>query len=222
MNGDIFRLGQKRRKGTLLENRNDEVCPYLPFCQRFMTLFSIIVLVAGINHEQGCGIQIFAIYLLIELANSQNETVFIGFVDYEKAFDFTNRAEIVRDLVENKAGATFTNAISQMYSRNYYVPKFSTHKLGEPISAKHGVIQGRKSSTILFSSLHHVYQQLYLSMQLADDASIISNSYNDLAIAFKQLIEVSESKGMVINVEKIFYIHASKNPTQTPLLISEK
>ena len=100
----------------------------------------------------------------------------------------------MRDLVENEAGATFTKAVSQMYSRSYYVPKRSTHRLGEPISAEHGVTQGRKSSTNLFSFAISCIPKAMLSqdnhvLQLADDASIISNSYNDLAIAFKQLIE---------------------------------
>ena len=195
---------------------------------RFSCWYKINPEQAGFRKQQGCVIQILAIYLLIELANSQNETVFIGFVDYEKAFDFTNRAEIVRDIVENNTGATFTKAVSQMYSRNY-----NAHRLGEPISAEHGVTQGRKSSTTLFSfAISCIPKAIFINtdllsqnnhvLQLADDASIISNSCNDLAVAFKQLIEVSESKYMMINVEKTFYIHASKNPIHTTLRISEK
>ena len=143
----------------------------------------------------------------------------MGFVDYEKAVDFMNRAEIVRDLVENKTGATFTKAVSEMYSRNYYVPKSSTHRLGEPISTGHGVTQGRYSSTNLFSfALSCIPKAIFINteiqsqnnhvLQLADDASIISNSYNDLAIAFKQLIEVSESK---YTVTKLFVGTVSTN-----------
>ena len=113
---------------------------------RFSCWYKINPEQTGFRKEQGCLVQIFAIYLLIELANFQNETTFIGFVDYEKAFDFTNRCEIVKDLIEYKAGAKFTKAVSQMYYRNYYIPKVSTHKLAES-----GVTQGRNSSTNLFS-----------------------------------------------------------------------
>ena len=64
-----------------------------------------------INPEPASLIKIFAIYLLIEVANSCNETIY-DFIDYGKAFAFTNRPEIIRDLVSKDAGSTFTKAVS--------------------------------------------------------------------------------------------------------------
>ena len=104
------------------------------------------------------------------------------------------------------------------------IKSFHTHRLGEPISAEQGVTQGRKSSTNLFSfAISCIPKAMFINTDLLFQnnhvlqlASIISNSYNDLAIAFKQLIELSESKYMVVNIEKTFYIHASKNPIPTP------
>ena len=110
---------------------------------RFKSWFNVNSEQAGFRKGQGCMVQFFAIYLLVELANScnetisigfvdnetisigfvDNETISIGFVDNEKAFDFTNRAEIVKDLMQCNVGATFTKSVSNMYQSTYYVPK---------------------------------------------------------------------------------------------------
>ena len=55
---------------------------------------------AGFRPGQGCLIQILAIYLLIELANANNKSIFLGLLDYEKAFDFCNRADLISFLME--------------------------------------------------------------------------------------------------------------------------
>ena len=47
---------------------------------------------------------------MIELANLHNNCILIGFMDYEKAFDYTNRAEIIKDLMNNGAGKTFVKS----------------------------------------------------------------------------------------------------------------
>ena len=106
---------------------------------------------AGFRPKQGCLVQIFVLYLLIELANSVKSTIYIGFMDYEKAFDFTNRADIIQHLISNNAGTRFINAISKMYEDTVYIPKINSNQLGRGISTKHGVTQGRKTSENLFS-----------------------------------------------------------------------
>ena len=121
-------------------------------------------------------------------------TVYTGLIDYEKAFDFVNRYDIVNDLMNEKAGSNFTKAIANMYDKTYYVPKISQTRRGEAIESVHGVTQGRKSSTSLFSFAirnipkavnlpesflagHHVFQ-------LADDATVNVNSVVKLATGF--------------------------------------
>ena len=143
---------------------------------------------AGFRKSQGCIIQIFAIYLLNQLAKSLNESLFIGFIDYEKAFDFTNRCEIIKDLMKKQAGSSFTKAISEMYHCTYYVPKISKLTTGDAILSKHGVTQGRNSSANLFSfSISEVPSAIYINdkikdnvLQLADDASIATTSHVNL------------------------------------------
>ena len=45
---------------------------------------------AGFTPQQGCPIQIFIIYLMMEKAKSINKTIFLGFMDYEKAYDMNS------------------------------------------------------------------------------------------------------------------------------------
>ena len=85
---------------------------------RFKPWYKINPEQAGFRELMGCLVQIFALYLLMELARSKGETLFIGFIDYEKAFDFVNRYDIVDDLMNEKAGSTFTKAVANMYEKN--------------------------------------------------------------------------------------------------------
>ena len=75
----------------------------------------------------------------MELSRLNKSQVFLGFLDYEKAFDFISRGNILKDLVHNVAGIGFTKAIADMI------------KYGDKISYKHGVTQGRTSSTSFFN-----------------------------------------------------------------------
>ena len=71
---------------------------------RFKSWYEINPEQAGFRESQGCLVQIFALYLLMELARSQNESIIIGFIDYQKALDFVNRCDLVRDMMSEKVG----------------------------------------------------------------------------------------------------------------------
>ena len=90
---------------------------------RFKSWYEINPEQAGFRESQGCLVQIFALYLLMELARSQNESISIGFIDYEKAFDFVNRCDLVRDMMSEKVGPIFTRAIASMYEMTYTFQK---------------------------------------------------------------------------------------------------
>ena len=197
---------------------------------RFKPWYEINPEQAGFRELQGCLVQIFSLYLLMELAKSLNETIFIGFIDYEKAFDFVNRCDIVKDLIAEKAGCRFVRAVANMYMNTYYVPKVSSTSTGEPILARHGVTQGRKSSTSLFSfTMRNIPQSIHLKdsflqgnhvFQLADDSSIATNLFDELQIGFGQLIDASDVKFMVTNTDKTFYLHLSDDPIREDMLLS--
>ena len=185
---------------------------------------------AGFRELQGCLVQIFCIYLLMELAKSLNETIFIGFIDYEKAFDFVNRCDVVRDLMAENAGCKFVRAVANMYQNTYYVPKVTETTTGEPILARHGVTQGRKSSTSIFTfvmrniprsvKLKDSFLQGNHVFQLADDSSIATNLFDELQTGFGQVIDASDEKFMVTNTLKTFYLHLCDDPVRDDMLLS--
>ena len=106
-----------------------------------------------------------------------------------------------------------------MKGRTNYVSKISENRSGEPIQALHGVTQGRKSLTSLFSfTMRNIPKSVKLPtsflngihiLQLADDSSVITNTIESLIHGFSQLIDASNSKFMVTNLLKTFYLHLS-------------
>ena len=116
-------------------------------------------------------------------------------------------------MAEN-AGGKFVRAVANMYKNTYYVPKVTETNTGEPILARHGVTQGRKSSTSLFSfvmrnmprsiKLKDSFLQGNHVFQLADDSSIATNLFSELQTGFGQAIDASDEKFMVTNTGMTF------------------
>ena len=74
----------------------------------------------GFRKGQGCLLQIFTLYLLMELAKSLKKELFVAFLDYEKAFDFLNRAKLVEKTIEKGVGNTYIHALYDRYSHTTY------------------------------------------------------------------------------------------------------
>ena len=89
--------------------------------------------------------------LLIQYSKEQRKELYVGFTDFEKAFDFSNRANILSDLMKKGCGSKLTNAIFKMFKKTTYHPKKSNNRLAEGIKTDYGVTQGRRSSGNLFS-----------------------------------------------------------------------
>ena len=175
---------------------------------------------AGFRPKQGCLIQIFAIYVIMELLKSIGKCLYIGFLDYEKAFDFINRANLVQHLRKYGAGAKFVKAVASMYEETNYVPKLC-NRMGEAIVAKHGVTQGRQSSTSFFSfevsdlkkSISAPKSILNDSnlLQLADDTALLAEEKSFLCTLFRQCFQFSADNYMYANVTKTYFLHLSDN-----------
>ena len=88
----------------------------------------------------------------MELAKAKGKQLFIGYMDYEKAFDFLNRRLLIEKLQNRNAGSRFTSAIHRMYTNTSYRPKISESMLGEAIPTKHGVTPGQKNLYSFFVS----------------------------------------------------------------------
>ena len=66
---------------------------------------------AGFRKNQGCIIPIFQLFLIIDLSKCLRKTLYIGLFDYEKAFDYLNRSQLVKEMMANEVGSRFIKNI---------------------------------------------------------------------------------------------------------------
>ena len=102
----------------------------------------------GFRNGQGCSLELFSVILLIHYSKKEKKNFIVGFLDYEKAFDYANRANLVSKLIDKGCGQMFTKAVAKMYMSTTYVPA-ANNKLCEELS--YGMAQGRHSSPNFYS-----------------------------------------------------------------------
>ena len=106
---------------------------------------------AGYRKGQVCVIQLFGLLIIIHYVKCLGKDVFIGLLDFEKAFDYTNRELLIKRLITDSIGKKMIGAIKNMYLDTIYVSKLSVDRIEDEIISNYGVAQGRKSSANLFS-----------------------------------------------------------------------
>ena len=182
--------------------------------------------------KQGCPLQIFMLFLLIDYSAENEKNLFVGFLDYEKAFDYVNRAGIISQLMKDGCGGAYTKAVAGMFSTSTYYPKSNKNRLSEGISTDFGVTQGRRSSGSLFSYMPNMpkavgdtpYDDFMdpLSLaQLADDTALYAERIANLCTKFKKIFNYSHDKNQHANISKTMYSNFAANPTFEPIVCSE-
>ena len=212
--------------GPLLSRVYDDIIN-----DRFNKWFKPNLEQAAYRKGQGCVFQILSLLLIIEHGKNIKKNIFIGLLDYEKAFDYTNRATLIEDLITQGIGHKMAEAIKSMYSKTSYTPKISNNLIGKPISTNHGVTQGRKSSGSLFAftisdmsdalkgKSTQDFMDPYCLAQLADDTSVTSETFDSLKEKLSLLFNYSKQKYLHVNTDKTKYMHMSENPTTTPMIL---
>ena len=184
---------------------------------------------SGFRTGQGCSLQLFFAALLIETSNNTNKGLYLLLIDYEKAFDFANRALIVEQMVDEDLGEKFVRSVASMYKESTYVPKGEGNSLGEPILTYYGVTQGRRSSTNFFSFLikdlpnsipsdeYEEFMDPFNTAQMADDTILAAENRLTLREKFEHIYQFSTDKYQLINMDKTVFIHTSVNPDTDPI-----
>ena len=179
---------------------------------------------SGFRKSQGCILQLFYVILLLQWADKIKTNLYLLLVDYEKAFDFANRAVLIDDIMQKGLGKKFVKAVADMYNESSYIPKINSNMLGHPIRTSYGVTQGRRSSTSFFSFLLHEmapyiqhwsfidFMDPHFLAQMADDTILAAESVQSLASKFERLCNFSHQKLQSINMIKTMYVHMSKAP----------
>ena len=183
---------------------------------------------AGFRKKQGCIIQIFTLLLIIDIAKKCKKELYIGLIDYEKAFDFMNRYLLVKMLMDQGIGRGFITNLYNSYKETKYVIKASNSQLGNEMDTNVGLTQGKGSSANLFSffisDMHECMDSINTSdfmdphnlFQLADDTCIVAEKSSAFQEKMKSILNYSERKLLKINEKKSKFICMSKTyPTDT-------
>ena len=123
---------------------------------RFLAWYTPNVHQSAYRRKQGSVLPLFSMLLLVNVAHRKGKKLFILLLDYEKAFDYTNRVEIAKKLAEDKVGNRTLRNFVHMYSETSYVAKITENEVGPEIRTKHGLTQGKNSSATLFSYYIHI------------------------------------------------------------------
>ena len=184
---------------------------------------------AGFRKLQGCVLQLFALFLLLDWTTYKGCDLYIGLLDYEKAFDFVNRNRLINDLVHDGADRNLVKNIYNMYEETFYVPNIDQHRLGDEIRTMYGVTQGKTSSCNIFSYYTSDMPQRFENrtqedinlLQLADDTVTPALSQISLAGNFQTIFDYSEEKYSKVNYEKTQYMQFSKSPCTEALQVNQ-
>ena len=165
-------------------------------------------------------------------AKENNKKLYACFIDYEKAFDFANRARKANQLMTKGCGKCLTSTITKTLSKSVYHPKISNSHLGEGIEAVHGVTQGRKTSANLFSfylsdmatafkNTRYDFMQPCDCAQLADGTVLYAEQLETLRSKCKEILQYSRRKYQVTNMIKTLYCEFTAQPALVELKIDE-
>ena len=178
---------------------------------------------AGFREEQGCLLQILALLMLIDLSKRLNKDLLIGVIDYEKAFDFTNRFLLCQDMMNKQFGKRFVKNYMNSYENTSYVVKASANERGDSIKTDQGLTQGKTTSSSYFSlfvsdmpdgltsnNKTDFMDPLYL-LQLADDTTITAELIQSFIQNMSTIAKYSLEKFLRIHLTKSKYFHLTNN-----------
>ena len=180
--------------------------------------------------KQGCVVQIFGLFLMLDMAKYCGKTLFIGLLDFEKAFDFMNRPTLMQKMMKDGIGCIFLKNLYNMYKEIRYHPKISSNLMDEPILSEHGVTQGRNSSGNIFSyyisdmnepmeGKGYVDFMLANLLQLADDSLILAELIKSLLLKFSNVFGYCADIFCIVNMDKTNYMEFSKEPSLDDLVV---
>ena len=187
---------------------------------------------AGFRKGQGCLLQLFVLNLIIHHAKENSLNFIVLFMDYEKAFDYANRYELIDKLMGSNCGAKFTKAVAKMYASTSYIP-FVNNKMGLAIETSYGVAQGRNSSPEFYSFYVSDMPQCTNDIssndfmdpdaiaQLADDTAMLAELFESFKEKTTCILDYSAANYQVPNIPKTVYCHFSNDPTITPIKIND-
>lgn len=173
---------------------------------------------AGFRRKYSTLDHIQTLTLLIQKCKEYNLPLYLGFVDFEKAFDSVHIHSIVQALKKIGIDKTYIDILINIY--NSATASVSLYEKTKPFSVLKGVRQGDIISPKLFTTvLDYAMKSLnwnrkginingkYLNhLRFADDIVIITQDKNELQDMLRELEMAVKPVGLKINAQKTKYM----------------
>ena len=156
---------------------------------------------------------IFIIHGLIELLLAQGKQLFCCFIDYEKAFDYLDRAAMWAKLIKMGSSSKSVRLLKNMYSKIRLSVRGDDERY---FLSNLGLLQGESTSPILFSLFvndlegdladnsigSRVIDIIIKLIKFADDMAIFSETREGLQKGLNDLNDYCNKWGISVNIPK--------------------
>ena len=189
--------------------------------KRFSLWFKPMVEQAGSQKGRGCEEQILSVRLLIDIARKCKHTLYISFIDYQKAYDKVNREKLLKLLDQKGCGSTFLQALAASMSQ-------SSGIIGsEMFRTTAGVRQGASTSCPLFTFFIEETIKAVSSagtdgwlgdthiLLLMDDTVILATSRDKMQEKLDLLKSSVDEIGMIIHPKKSRFLCINGTSNET-------
>ena len=167
---------------------------------------------AGAQKGRGCEEQILCLRLLIDIARRKKLSLYVTFVDFQKAYDKVDRGKLLNYLDGLGCGTRFLEAIKASLAE-------ASGLVGqETFQTTNGVRQGASTSCPLFtcfidpliSAIEELGPDSWLDdihcLLLMDDTALLASSRATMQQKLQTLVQKTQELGIVINQAKTKFI----------------
>ena len=172
---------------------------------------------AGFRKDKSCTDQIATLRIIIEQSLEWNSTLYLNFIDFQKAFDSVDRGTIWKLLEHYGIPDLFIKLIQQLYN-NAECQVIHNGKLTEPFTIQTGVRQGCMLSPMIFlivvdwimrqttrnnnTGIKWTLTEFLEDLDFADDLCLTSQNQQHMQNKTNKLTEEAAKTGLKINKDK--------------------
>ncbi|XP_048775551.2 uncharacterized protein LOC125680151 [Ostrea edulis] len=171
---------------------------------------------AGFRQNRSCIDQIAILRIIIEQSVEWQSSLYINFIDFEKAFDSINRDRMWKLLQYYGLPVKIVNMIKALYE-DFNIQIINYSNLTEPFQVTTGVKQGCiLSPTLFWVVIDWVTRQAFDSkrgiqwtivnnledLDFADDLTLLSHRIKDMRDKTRKLYEKGRKIGLKVNIKK--------------------
>ena len=157
----------------------------------------------GFHQNSRATDSLFILQQLLNKYTKQHKKIYVGFIDYEKAFDIVWQSGLIYKLYQYGVKGKFFKVIKSMYSSIKSCVKIDESSITEMFSCNKGIRQGDRLSPVLFSLVMNDLPQ-YFKDDHCPRVMLESHSLNCLMYVDDLLVLSSSPEGLQksINVSK--------------------